>query len=124
MADQYVSKIGTTYIVSACFQTETATLTSASFGSLTGAWQVVWNLINLGEDAAAVFDQEPIQCNGSGSCSLKDIVRVNDSQCTAVLSGETESLQPLHYFLRVRIGGVLVTHDPTIVVSPDPVEIP
>jgi hypothetical protein len=124
MADQFVSKIGNTYIVSVRYQSETLSLMSASFGSATGAWQMVWNLMNMGEDAPAVFDQVPIECKGSGSCSLKDIRRINDTQCSAVLSGKTDVLQPVHYVIRVKVGAQLLTHDPTIVVSPDPVEIP
>ncbi len=124
MADQYVSKIGNLFIVSVCYLGELHELRSASFGAPTGVLAIVWNLMTVGRGAPARFNAQPLECPPAGSCSLRDIRRISDTQCTAVLEGDTRALQAMPYLIRVDTGKTTLVHDPTIVVSPDPVEIP
>ncbi len=125
MTDQYVSKVGALYIVSVCYDGELGELRSASFGAPAGVIRIVWNLMTVAGEQAT-FNETPLECASTGACNLINIQRLSPTQCSAILMGNTKVLQPLPYLIRVDLMSTATTlvHDPTIVVSPDPVEIP
>jgi|HubBroStandDraft_3_1064219.scaffolds.fasta_scaffold07399_2 hypothetical protein len=123
MADQFVTMIGPQYVVSVCCYPETREVISASFGAPAENFEVTWNLMTIGAGPIATFNNPPLQDTDPGV--FQDITLLSPTQFRAtVLGSGTPHVQPLRYRLSINSGGQNLVHDPSIVVSPDPVEIP
>jgi hypothetical protein len=126
MSDQFVSKIGNQYVVTVCYVADTGEVESASFCTHHGFYEVVWNLVTVGGGSIATFASEPLKVpEGGDPSTLGNVRTISPTQCAATLDAKGPSVQAIPYSLQItKPGGALIRHDPSIIVSEDPVEIP
>lgn len=126
MTTQFVSKIVNHYVVNVIYLPGTQEVQSASFYTGLGTFQVVWNLVTVGGGPTATFGDQPLKLPDQGplSSSLDNPLKVSPTQCTATLHAKAPGVQKLGYLLEIMTPAGVIQHDPSIIVSEDPVEIP
>jgi hypothetical protein len=125
-SDQYVSKVGSMFVVTVVYDRDLDAVRTSSFGMTAMDAEITWNLISPGPGAPATLGDPPIRSvSPNDLVELFDLKRVSDTQATATLHIKGVGVvQAIYEVMVVSPAGRQLKHDPSIIVSHDPVEIP
>jgi hypothetical protein len=125
-SDQYVSKVGSTFVVTVVYDRDLDAIRTSSFGMTAMDAEVTWNLMSPGPGAPAKLGDPPIvSVSPQEMVELVNLQRVSDTQASATLHiNGLGVVQAIYEVMVVSPSGRLIKHDPSIIVSHDPVEIP
>jgi hypothetical protein len=124
----FVTKVGDQYLVTVVYLPASNEIRSASFAVATSQpVEIFWNLVTVGasiNQETATFAEEPLVTPDNGFVNIRSIT---PTQLVAQLQPPSLKVShALHYVLRIKHPSSpnVLEHDPSIMISEDPIEIP